>query len=74
MYRIVLFLLSLLPVTALAQTDGDKTAGGGSADADRFAVVATTRRLCATRCFWRRRWAMSWWSCTMRLLSTGTIS
>lgn len=41
MYRVVLFLLSLLPVTALAQTDGDKTAGGGSADANRFAVVAT---------------------------------
>lgn len=41
MYRIVLFLLSLLPVTALAQTDGDKAAGSDSADADRFAVVAT---------------------------------
>lgn len=41
MYRIVLFLLSLLPVTVLAQTDGDKAAGSDSADADRFAVVAT---------------------------------
>lgn len=41
MYRVVLFLLSLLPVTALAQTDVDKAAGGGSGDADRFAVVAT---------------------------------
>lgn len=74
MYRIVLFLLSLLPVTALAQTDGDKTAGGGSADADRFAVVATDSSAVRHQCFWRRRWAMSWWSCTMRLLSTGTIS